>query len=96
MCIEKQNDDNSLIWFDSLGFYCPIEIMEKAKGDIMYSSKQIQDMSSTSCGWYCIAFIKNDDKNPHINSESNLKHFINLFSNDTRKNDSILRRYINT
>jgi hypothetical protein len=95
-CALKKNDDNSLIWFDSYGFYCPIEIMEKAKCDIIYSSKQIQDMNSTACGWYCIACIKNDDKNPNVNSESKLKRFINMFSNDTRKNDGVLKRYINS
>jgi hypothetical protein len=87
---------DEIIYFDSYGFYPPIEIMEKAKGNIIYSSKQIQSMTSTACGWYCIACIRFFSKNPHINSESNLKHFIDMFSNDTQKNDAVLRRYINS
>lgn len=106
--LENSNDGNGthwtcfrytpdeIIYFDSYGFYPPIEIMEKSKGNIIYCSKQIQDINATSCGWYCIGCIMNSIKSPTMNEEKKFKRYIDMFCNDTRKNDGVLRRYINT
>jgi len=94
-CAFTYNNGN-ITYFDSFGLYPPIEVMQQAKGEIIYNSKQIQDMTSTCCGWYCIGFIKNNCKNPTMNDEAKLKRFVNMFSSNTLKNDSILKRYINT
>ena len=104
--MENQNDgngthwvvmkygDDEIIYCDSMGFYPPIEVMQKAKSNIIYNSKQIQDINATSCGWFCIAFTLNDSKNPNMSSETKFKRFINMFCNDTRKNDGILKQFL--
>jgi len=88
-------NNGDITYFDSFGLYPPIEVMQQAKGEIIYNSKQIQDMGSTACGWYCIGFIKNSYKTPTMNDEAKLKRYINMFSSSIIKNDSILKRYIN-
>jgi hypothetical protein len=88
-------NDGDIIYFDSFGIYPPIEVMKKAKNDIIYSSKQIQDINSTACGWFCIGCIMNDNKTT-INDKSKFKIYIDMFSNNPTKNDLILKRYINT
>ena len=50
--------------------------------------KQIQDLKSTACGYYCTAFIlfMNGQKNKNKGFET----FVDLFSVDTKKNDKKL------
>jgi len=86
--------DDEIIYCDSFGIYPPVEVMKKVKNDVIYNSKQIQDMNSTACGWFCIGCIMNDNKTT-INDKSKFKRWIDMFSNDPSKNDLILKRYIN-
>ena len=54
----------------------------------LFNDKDIQDYNSTSCGYYCIAFIKFlSDNNEKYNA---FETFINIFSNNTKNNDKIL------
>jgi len=94
-CAFTYNNGN-ITYFDSFGLYPPIEVMQQAKGEIIYNSKQIQSMDSTACGWFCLGFIKNSCKTPSMNDEAKLKRYIDMFSNNTLKNDLILKRYIHT
>ena len=50
-------DDKDNIYFDSFGFAAPMEIQRHLKS-YSYNDKQIQNIDSTSCGYYCIAFIQ--------------------------------------
>jgi hypothetical protein len=82
----KINDAFSLYW-DSFGFPAPQNI-----DDILYkydyNKKQIQDIDSTSCGFYCIAFIKFlSDKSDKLSA---FKTFCNLFGKSTTDNEFIL------
>ena len=45
------------IYFDSYGFPSPIEVENKIKPYI-YNDAEVQDFNSSSCGYFCIAFIK--------------------------------------
>ena len=104
--MQNERDGNGTHWvamkygsiieyYDSFGFYPPIEIMERAKRDILYSSKQIQDIKSTACGWFCIACIIDDYyANPTLNQKRKFENFAQRFSVDTTKNDSILYQLI--
>lgn len=79
------------IYFDSFGFVPPIEIENNIKPYI-YNHKDIQDYNSKACGWYCLAFIKFlNDKN---NKEIAFKEFLNLFKNNVKENDDILKKYL--
>ncbi len=77
-------------YFDAFGFICPKEIEDKLI-KYTYSRKQIQDVNSSSCGWYCIAFIilyKRSFKKDFYDC------FINVFSKDTKNNEVILKQIL--
>ena len=78
-------------YFDAFGFNCPKEIQEKLM-NYSYSKKDIQDINSSSCGWYCIAFIKFLYKRPFKRDFYDC--FINLFSKDTKNNEVILKQIL--
>ena len=78
-------------YFDAFGFIAPLEIQNKII-PYAYNDKQIQNLKSSACGFYCIAFImflygKKDIENLY-------RIFINLFSNDTKRNDEVLERVL--
>jgi len=80
-----------LLYYDSMGFICPLEVLKGAKDYVIYNTEQIQNDLSSSCGWFCIALIENDDKS----SGSSLRkfaHFLAKFSNNTKVNERILQR----
>lgn len=86
------NDKNDIWYFDAFGFPPPVEVQNNFN-EYGFNDKQIQDLNSTACGYYCIGFIKymtnkNDNK-------KTFEKFINIFSNDTKKNDYILKKYLN-
>lgn len=86
----KINDGFSL-YYDSFGFPAPEEI-EDLLHKYEYNKKQIQDINSTSCGFYCIAFIKF-----MINKQDKLKAFdtfCNLFRTNTIDNEIILHQLL--
>ena len=64
-------------YFDSFGMPCPTEVEERC-GDIIWSDVDIQAISSSSCGWYCIAFVRylNGKKNKKKAYADFLKFFI--------------------
>ncbi len=78
-------------YFDAFGFIAPLEIQNKIK-PYAYNDKQIQDLKSSACGYYCIAFIMFLYGKKDI--ESFYRIFINLFSNNTKRNDEVLERLL--
>lgn len=72
-------------YYDPFGFPPPIEVMRLAKGDIKWSPKQIQDIKSTACGWYCIA---------RVLSKLPYQKFIDKFSSYTEQNDRVLKEML--
>lgn len=87
----KINDSYSL-YFDAFGFKAP-EIVENLllyKYD--YNKIQIQDINSTSCGFYCIAFIK--FLYMKRNYKQAFKTFCSLFTDNTIRNEIILNRLL--
>ena len=76
---------NSIEYYDAFGFPPPIELMNRAKGSIKWSNKQIQNVKSTACGWYCVG---------RISSPLSYQKFIDCFSTNTVMNDVILKRML--
>ena len=73
-------------YFDSFGL--PVleddifNFLKKKYKKVIYNKHCIQDISSVSCGLYCISFVK------HVNSEKSFKKFLKHFSiNDLKQND---------
>jgi hypothetical protein len=78
-------------YFDSYGFVPPLEVEQKIKPYI-YNDADIQDFNSEACGYYALAFIKFlHDK---TNKEVAFKEFLNLFKNNKKENDNILKNYL--
>jgi hypothetical protein len=83
-------------YFDSYGAPPPKEVdafIKQAGSTCSYNNWIIQDLDSHFCGFFCIGFfhyLAKHNKLP-INEKSN--NFINLFEDDTKSNDMILKRY---
>ena len=91
VCFKYMNDGEMILYADSFGFEPPCEVMEKAKGNLMYSNKDIQDFNSSCCGYFCIGFILNDN-----NGKQSVKRFcdfLDRFSSNTLVNDALLKRF---
>lgn len=78
-------------YFDSFGFPPLIrsvqEFLETNSTNYwIYSANSIQHPFSMSCGQFCISFIK------HRTRGMGFKSFISKFSDDTNKNDNIVRK----
>jgi len=88
-CLYKYDDDLN-IYYDSFGFYPPYDVEQKLKGYVLMNNQQIQDITDTSCGYYCIAFMKYMDKNKSKNPVQSFNKFLSFFDKNTYKNEIIL------
>jgi hypothetical protein len=75
-------------YFDSYGVVAPIDVEERISKHYKYSQVDIQDLNSSSCGWYCIAFLR--FMYQHGNSDKSYESFVKIFTKDTVKNEKIL------
>ena len=91
-------DNGKACYFDSFGTIYPEDIGEFLKifKPIAYNNRQIQDPKSEMCGWFCLAFIKyfNDFDTKKNNVFDAYDDFLNIFSNDAKKNDKIVAELI--
>jgi hypothetical protein len=83
----KDNDNN--FYFDSFGCIAPIEVCNFLK-DFKYNEKEIQDVDSKACGWYCLDFFKSMSY-PTL---TNFSKFLNSYKNNTELNDNILKSHL--
>jgi hypothetical protein len=74
-------------YFDSYGFLAPVEVHNKII-PYYYNDSEIQNIDSTACGFYCLAFVIFMEKNE--NKKGAFEGFVNLFTSDTKKNERIL------
>lgn len=81
-------DGEQNLYYDSFGFHPPREIEQKIN-PYFYNHKNIQNEKTSSCGYYCIAFIKFLSKIK--DKKKAFENFINLFDKDTTKNEMILQ-----
>ena len=89
-CLYKDND--LFFYFDSFGFQAPSEVEDKMN-DYTWSDKEIQNLDTSSCGFYCIAFAKYMENK--LNPLKAFSTFVNLFSNNTKENEMILSVLLN-
>jgi len=84
-----------VIYFDSFGLSVPPLIKDFVKGKIATSTRQIQDIDATTCGYFCIAC---DDymtyQKQHRPIYERYDDFLNIFKADTKKNDEVLLDYL--
>jgi hypothetical protein len=75
----------TVLYFDAFGMY-PITDIITLYPEVIYSDYQIQDLKSTACGYYCIAFLKN------VKSIAKFRKFVQSFNQDPINNDNVLRK----
>ena len=89
---------NICYYFDSFGAPPPVEIInfiKKKKGThLFFNNFIIQDLKSSECGYFSLAFLLYMYQN---RQKSDLKEvfneFVNHFVDDTMKNDDILKSF---
>jgi len=89
-CLLK--DGKNYFYFDSYGFPASHEVEEQI-GEYIYSTNQIQNMNSSSCGYFCVAFMGWMEKNK--NKKLAYSNFLKLFSEDTINNEIVLHQLLN-
>ena len=84
-----------VIFFDPFGFAPPKQVRQYIKGKIGVSTRQIQNIDSTMCGYYVLMadhyLTYNQTRRDIYERYDDL---INLFKVDTKKNDEILKDYL--
>jgi hypothetical protein len=80
-------DNKTNLYYDSFGFLAPQEL-QSIIIPYIYNDRNIQNIKTSSCGFYCIAFIK--FLNNINDKEKAFNMFLNLFDDDTTKNELIL------
>ena len=79
------------IYFDPFGFVAPLDVQNKIKPYI-YNDDEIQNIDTSSCGFYCIAFIK--FMHMKRNYKKAFKTFCKLFNSDTCMNEIVLHNIL--
>ena len=96
VCMKYNGKNNTTIYFDSFAVEPPEEVMRLTGKNIVFNNKkQIQDVHSTCCGWFCIAAIVFDRQNK-MAPLMFYNRFLSMFSKNTRYNDYILKNILET
>jgi len=84
-------DGKKYFYFDSYGFPASEEIEEQI-GEYIYSTNQLQNMDSSSCGFFCIAWMSYMDSRKK--KEAAFADFLSLFTKNTKNNEMILHKWL--
>ena len=84
------------LYFDPFGIGMPLEIEDFLKpfGKKAINKKQIQNVYSTQCGWYCIYcdyFLEKHKKGKSYIDD--YKAFLDIWDNDPTKNLDLLKKF---
>ena len=82
--------DNVINYFDSFGMPPFQEILDHAKAlnlTLMHQDQQIQNLYTTTCGFFCLYFLNEMHKN--------VDYFdlLQLFDTDTNRNEKFIENY---
>ena len=87
-------DGDKYFYFDSYGFPASQEVEDQI-GEYIYSDLQLQHLNSSSCGWFCLAWMKWMQEHKHKNKKICYMSFLKLFHDDPKKNEAILNKLLN-
>jgi hypothetical protein len=79
--------NNVIFYFDSFGEIAP-EKLDRLMTPYIFNATDIQGLNSSSCGQYCVAFLKYMEKKPSI---KRFGDFLGLFNNHYLENEDILK-----
>ena len=82
--------------FDSFGIGCSIEVSNFLRNfkPIAQSTRQIQDMKSDECGWYCMCLDYALEHKQHRDTYlEDFESWLHIWSKNTKKNSDILKAF---
>jgi hypothetical protein len=91
-CLLKDGKD--YYYFDSYGFPASQEVEDQI-GEYIYSDIDIQHLNSSSCGFFCIAWMRFMQDHKHKDKKICYMSFLKLFSDDSKENEVILNKLLN-
>lgn len=80
------------VYFDSFGCPPPLSVQQsflKSFRKYGFNNFNVQDINAPSCGWWDLAFVYATTKGGLTPNE-----FVNMFGDDTKKNEKILLKYV--
>ena len=84
------------LFFDPFGVWPSIEVREFVKkrpgSHLAFTTKDIQDFHSDNCGLFVLGFLNSAQRGNHL--LDSVEDFLNIFSQDTKKNDRIIKAYL--
>ena len=75
-------------YFDSYGVVPPLDVQNVIGKKFRGSNRTVQDLNSSSCGWFCIAFLR--FMNHKQDLDKTYESFIKMFMDNTIENEKIL------
>lgn len=93
-------DGSRGVYFDSFGACPPPEVMRWARKSprepVPYNAWICQDIKTSTCGWFCLAFgaFLSQERGPAEPLVDAANRFVNLFEDNTKKNNTHLFRYL--
>jgi hypothetical protein len=84
-------DGKDYFYFDSFGFPASAEVEDQI-GEYIYSDVQIQNIDSSSCGYFCLAFML--EMRSRKDKKSAYEDFLKLFSGNTKNNEMVLHQLL--
>ena len=92
MAVSLKNND--VLYFDSFGLPCEnkdiLTFIYSVNNKYQYNALQIQHLTSNYCGFYCLAFVMQQDK-----GNQKIEKFLQMFNaNNKLENDDIVVKYI--
>ena len=88
-CLLKDGKD--YYYFDSFGFVASQEVEDQI-GEYIHSDQDIQHINSTSCGWFCLVWMKMMQQRK--DKKTAYSTFLNLFSKKSKDNEKILHELL--
>jgi hypothetical protein len=73
------------------------QFIKKFKTKYGYNTKEIQDLGSDLCGWYCLGLaftVYRLYNHPNISLIQRTNNFINIFTSNTGENADILKNLL--
>jgi hypothetical protein len=90
--------NNQCMYYDSFGITYPNDVKKFIKQNpniqLYYNTDQVQHLDSSTCGFYCLAFINYCHNHPKQDLYYLLNIFNHQFSEDTEYNDKLLQKII--
>jgi len=94
--MEKKHEVGA-IYFDPFGVYMPKDVLEFVKPlrpKVVRNDKQIQNINSSQCGWYCLACdYCLEHKQFGKTYFDDFRRFLEMFDEDPKKNLTILKAF---